>query len=111
MSEIYPQKEGQKNPYYVEFDRSDRPNEFTIFRRHFMYSEEKLQELKKTHENSLLEMCNEVHPWNIFTAEYGPDGCVPDKEWVKWMVDCMNSKLEEDRLQESRRQAFLDSIK
>ena len=66
-------------------------------------SEEQLAELEKESPKDIfmLRTCNEGHPWNIFTAGYGPDNCVPDRSWVKWMVDALNEKAE--------RQALLDS--
>lgn len=94
MSYIYP-TEG-KQPFYVEFERGDKKGEFTLFRRQFMYTEEQLAEWeqKSPKDIFLLRMTNEVHPWNIFTANYGPDGCVPDHKWVEWMVDALNEKIE-----------------
>jgi hypothetical protein len=61
-----------------------------------MYSEEEMSKIIDPDSLAMHKMCNEVHPWNIFTSEYGPDGCVPDKAWVKWMVDAMNEKFERD---------------
>jgi len=94
MSYIYP-SEG-KLPFYVEFERGDRKGEFTIFRRQFMYTEKQLAEWEKKSPKDIfmLRMTNEVHPWNIFTANYGLDGCVPDRKWVEWMVDALNEKIE-----------------
>ena len=96
MSYIYP-SEG-KLPFYVEFGRGDRKGEFTIFRRQFMYIEEQLAEWEKKSPKDIfmLRMTNEVHPWNIFTTNYGPDGCVPDRKWVEWMVDALNEHAERE---------------
>ena len=94
---IYPVcDKGQKPLYYVEFNRGGKEREFTIFRRQFMYTEEQLAEWEKKSPKDIfmLRMTNEVHPWNLFTATYGPDNCVPDKAWVKWMVDALNEKVE-----------------
>ena len=96
---IYPTSEiGQKPPFYVEFERGDVKGEFTLFRRQFMHTEKELVELEKksSKDIALLRMTNEVHPWNIFTAGYGPDGCVPDRKWVEWMVDALNDAAEAD---------------
>ena len=100
MSEIYPsdEKSNQSNPYYVEFERGDIPNEFTIFKRHFMHSEEEWQKILDEHPKGIFAS-NEVHPWNIFTATFGSDGCVPDKKWVKWMVDALNVQCGMDRIE------------
>lgn len=89
-SNIYPN--ASKSLYYVEFGRGDLPGEFTIFRRQFMYTEEELAIWEKKDPKHIFElrMCNEVHPWNVFTANYDLDGCVPDRQWVMWMVDALN---------------------
>lgn len=95
--EIYPQCDGksQKPLYYVEYDRGGKNvKEFTLFRRQFMNTEEKLKELEEKSPNDawMIRLSNELHPWNIFTAGYGPDGSVPDRKWVEWMVDALNEK-------------------
>ena len=91
MSYIYP-TEG-KQPFYVEFERGGKKQEFTLFRRQFMYTEEQLAEWEKKSPKDIfmLRMTNEVHPWNIFTSTYGLDGCVPDRKWIEWMVDALNA--------------------
>jgi hypothetical protein len=96
MSSYYP--ENEKSLYYVEFGRGGQEYEFTIFRRHFMYSEKELNNLKeKNPDHTLyLEITNEVHPWNIFTSDFGHDGCVPDRAWVCWMVDALNEKAKNE---------------
>lgn len=70
-----------------------KKGEFTLFKRQWMYTEEQLAELKKksAKDSPMLEMCNEVHPWNIFTATYGPEGSMPDRKWVEFMVDALNA--------------------
>jgi len=90
MSHIYP--ENEKSLYYVEFERGDRKGEFTVFKRQWMHTEEEMAELEKKCPKDFpwLAMSNEVHPWNIFTSNYGPPGCMPDESWVRWMVDCLN---------------------
>jgi hypothetical protein len=96
MSYIYP-IEG-KQPFYVEFERGDHKGEFTIFRRQFFYTEVQLAEfkVKNPEDFPMLAMCNEVHPWNLFTATYGADGCIPDRKWIEWMVDALNDKAEKE---------------
>lgn len=91
MSWIYP--EGIPCLYYVEFERGDRKGEFTVFKRQWLHTKEELEALiKKNPENAVqYRLCNEVHPWNIFTAEYGPDGSMPDEAWVRFMVDSLNA--------------------
>ncbi len=97
---IYPNYDGkERRPLYcVEFGRGGHEREFTLFRRQFMYTEEELAEWEKKSPKDIftLRMCNEVHPWNIFTAKYGPDGCVPDRKWVEFMVDALNAAAEKD---------------
>lgn len=94
MNSIYPNTNDKNAPYYVEFERGGVKQEFTIFRRQWLHTEEELDELDKKSPNDSVwaRMCNEVHPWNIFTSTYGPDGCVPDQLWVQWMVDALNNQ-------------------
>ena len=94
---IYPNcDKGPKPPYYVEFERGGKAGEFTLFRRQFMFTQQQLSEMKAQcpKDYPMVEMCNEVHPWNLFTSEYGKDGCVPGRKWVEWMVDALNRHAE-----------------
>lgn len=95
-----PEHKDQSAPYYVEFDRGDRVGEFTLFRRQWFRSEEEINHLAEKNAKSAwaLRLGNECHPWNIFTGQYGQDGCIPDKAWVCWMVDALNAKFKVDRL-------------
>jgi hypothetical protein len=96
---IYPNYDKRQKPiYYIEFERGGKKGEFTLFRRQFMYTEEQLVEMEKNYPKDIfsLRMCNEVHPWNLFTAEYGKDGCVPDRKWIEWMVDALNEKVQKE---------------
>ena len=98
---IYPSLgKNQKPAFYVEFNRGGTEGEFTLFRRNFMYSPSELDEMeKKSPEHApMLRLCNEVHPWNVFTAEYGKDGCVPDRKWIEWMVNALNNQLEQEEM-------------
>lgn len=102
MSNYYPEtdRDDQTAPFYVEFDRGDRPGEFTLFRRQWFCSTEELDHLTETNlkDSWALRLGNECHPWNLFTGTYGQDGCVPDKKWICWMVDALNAKFKVDRL-------------
>ena len=90
MSFYYPDNEDAL--YYVEFNRGERKGEFTIFKRHFFYTKEELQKIKDENPDdfAMSLMTNEGHPWNIFTAFYGPLGSMPDERWVRFMVDALN---------------------
>ena len=99
MSYIYPEyKFGDPTPiYYVEFDRGSQTNTFTLFKRQFIIPPDEWAALRKV--SDMNDFCtslmsNEGHPWNIMTDKYGPDGCMPDQAWVKWMVDALNEKCE-----------------
>lgn len=96
IDRIYPTTDGD---YYVEFDRGGRGNEFTLFKRHFIRSKEEVEKLQKECPECfpLIQISREGHPWNLFTGQYGPYGCVPDKGWVCWMVNALNNQLEQDR--------------
>lgn len=96
--------------YYVEFGRGGKGNEFTLFKRHFIRSKEEIEKIKKEcpecFTSNLMLECNEGHPYNIFTANYGPEGCVPDRKWVCWMVDCLNDKLIEEEKEQKRKEYY-----
>jgi hypothetical protein len=60
-----------------------------------------LEELRKTstpEEFLWVKMTNEVHPWNLFTSDHAHDGGVPNKAFIKWMVDAMNEKAELEKV-------------
>jgi hypothetical protein len=112
MSHCYPSDDSRKSLYYVEFERGDKKGEFTLFRRQWLYSEAELAEWEKKDPKHIFElrMCNEVHPWNLFTGGYGPLGTVPDSNWVCWMVDCLNLVSNNKDLSDRMWQAKLDAI-
>jgi hypothetical protein len=89
----YPKEENDIELYYVEFDRGSRKGEFTLFKRQYFRPWSEIEKIEDPNERAMAKMCNHCHPWNIFTSEYGQDGCVPDKAWVCWMVDCLNFNL------------------
>jgi hypothetical protein len=98
MSHYYPDK-GNKTLYYVEFGRGGKDSEFTVFKRQWLHTDDELEAIKakdpKRYERII--MFNEVHPWNIFTAEYGAPGSMPDEAWVKFMVDSLNAAVEKSK--------------
>ena len=87
MNEIYPKFEhGDLSPiYYVEFNR-DGKGKFTLFKRQFIY----IEGVKSHPLMGIKSGMQEVHPWNVLSSFYGPDGAMPDKNWVKFMVDALN---------------------
>jgi hypothetical protein len=91
MSTYYPDVDADENLYYVEFGRGDIPTHFTLFKRQFIHTKEDWEKFCPPGTISL--MSREGHPWNILTDSFGPDGCVPDRAWVCWMVDALNEKL------------------
>lgn len=92
MSYCYP--ENEEALYYVEFERTEKKRTATLFKRQWMYPKEKWEKIKIDQERvggiALAIMTNEMHPWNIFTINYGLPGSMPDEAWVRWMVDCLN---------------------
>lgn len=93
-SNYYPSTENDNSLYYVEFERGDRKNEFTLFKRQWFHIETVLIGLDGTPiiDMEKSRMTDEAHPWNIFTATYGPEGTMPDRKWVEWMVDALNKQ-------------------
>jgi len=78
------QKDDVANRYYVEFDRHE-DNTFTLFKRNFIQSD--------------AHGFWEVHPYQLFSG-FCKKNCVPDKTWVKWMVDQLNKGVQEPNLEE-----------
>lgn len=85
--------ENNEGLYYVEFNRGERPFEFTLFKKNYFHSPEEWEKIKKI--NGFIEgfMLNEGHPYQLFTGTYGKDGCIPDKKWVMWMIDALNEQV------------------
>lgn len=89
----YPQgDESFDRPFQVEFDRGNVKGEFTLFRSQFFRDPATIEE-----KDVWAKISNRCHPWNIFTGQYGMDGCIPDKAWVCWMVDALNDKWQADK--------------
>lgn len=97
MSFYYPENEDAL--YYVEFERGGHKGEFTIFKRQWFHSQEQLEKLKIENPDgfAMAMMTNEGHPWNIFTATYGPLGSMPDERWVRFMVDALNREVKQEQ--------------
>lgn len=89
MSLYYPDEKHGDHLYYVEFNRHGEGT-FTLFKRQFLYPKNEYEKLVKERQ---VFFSNEIHPYNMFSAEYGPNGSVPDEKWVKWMVDTLNEKV------------------
>lgn len=95
MNKIYPEFEygDYSCNYYVEFNCGGE-GFFTIFKRNFFCSKEehkdRLNNCANENEKFWMNKMIEVHPYNLFTANYGPSGSMPDKNWVKFMVDALN---------------------
>lgn len=73
--------------YYVEFNRSGVNNSFTLFRRNFIYDENKFPKNSAHYEFLLLS--SECHPFQILSGTFGNG--FPNEAWVRWMVDSLNS--------------------
>ena len=102
--EIYPSYEdrNQRPPFFIEFLQffKDDPITWKIYKRSFIQPPTELAKLKELapEDFPLLEMCNEGHPYWLLDGNLQPDGTVPDKKWLEWMVDALNEKAaREDR--------------
>ena len=109
MSFYYPDNEDAL--YYVEFERGGHKNEFTVFKRQWFFSKKQLEEIKANDPDAfaIAFITNEGHPWNIFTATYGPLGSMPDERWVRFMVDALNEKVKNDISKEVLNKAVLEA--
>lgn len=83
MSEIYPIS--GDHLYYVEFDRGEKDT-FTLFKRN-------LKKIDFEDES----FSQEFHPYQLFDG-FCKEGCVPDKNMIKWMVDAMNQKTANEKI-------------
>jgi hypothetical protein len=105
-----PDEKSDVDLYYVEFDRGDKKGEFTLFKRQTFRPWAEIAKIKDKNDRAMAEMCNHCHPWNIFTGQYGQDGCVPDKAWVCWMVDSLNFQCKMAAAGDGIQQHFLDIL-
>jgi len=103
--EIYPKSEcGQSDRelYFIEFTQffKNDPIHWKLYKRQFILPPDEYERLKKeTPENTgLLIMGNEGHPWWLLDGELQPDGTVPDKSWLLWMVDALNEKSSKETI-------------
>lgn len=97
--EIYPKSEKGKDKelYFIEFLQffDKDPITWKLYKRQFILPEDEIERLKQSAPNDweLLQiMGNEGHPWWLLDGTLQPDGTVPDKNWLLWMVDALNEK-------------------
>lgn len=85
--------------YFVEFSQWDgEPERYRLFKRNFMYSKEKFEEMCKN-EPTFRIMGREVHPWQLHNGEVNTrEGAIDfeTKTFLKFVVDSLNknSKIE-----------------
>lgn len=93
LFELYPQidRHSYKPLYYIEFSKPHgRKETWTLFKRNFIYSEEEWDKMEK---DVLMKLVGpEGHSYNLFGDEVLPEHCVPNKTWIKWMVDQLNKQ-------------------
>jgi hypothetical protein len=98
--EYHPIKRSNKRPFYVEITTENDVKNIRVFKSHFLYSEEKWEEMKATN-HPLMQ--NEVHPWNLDVYEELVDlKKYPNiitfwtEPFVKFMIDALNDKYERE---------------
>lgn len=99
--EIYPEsKKGQSDRalYFIEFLQffKEDPITWKLYKRQFIFPPEEYEKMKAESSKSseLFVFGNEGHPWWLLDGTLQPDGTVPDKQWLLWMVDALNEKVE-----------------
>lgn len=100
--EIYPEHERNTDHplYFIEFLQffDKDPITWKLYKRQLHRSQSELEKLKVEDPKSyaIAFMCNEFHPWWLLDGELQPEGTVPDKKWLLWMVDALNEKVKKD---------------
>ena len=100
--ETYPEKlsSNEDTPlYYIEFHNWENgtPITWKLYKRQFICSrEEWLEKYKDINISGL--MCREGHPWALLEDELLQDHCIPNKQWLKFMVDALNEKVYNDNI-------------
>jgi hypothetical protein len=102
--EIYPSSEDREDrtPYFIEFLQffEKDPITWKLYLRHFFHTPEEMAKIKEKGPNEFLmaSLSNEGHPWWLLDGKLQPDGTVPDKKWLLWMVDALNEKAHNDHV-------------
>ena len=82
--------------YRLEFHQWEgRSETWKLERRNFIYSSKDWNELLKS-SNSLSICSREGHPYILLEGEVVCEESIPNKEWLKWMVDALNEKTYKD---------------
>lgn len=78
--------------YYVEFLERGGKTTWTLFKRHYVCSEEEWHKIIK--DKNYLFMSREVHPWNLGGGEVVSEGLISmnTKGFLKFLVDSLNLK-------------------
>lgn len=95
--EVYPEYDGKtrKPLYIIEFTKvkgEGQKEKWTLFQRSWIYTEERWNSMVKDGVETLLGC--EGHPYNLLSGEVLPEQCIPNKTWLKWMVDQLNKGCE-----------------
>lgn len=106
--EIYPKNISADSDFplfFIEFHSWDdgTPTRWKIYQRSFIFPLEEHKKLvekeveKTVCENKedykkFLTSMREGHAFWLIDGELLPDGCIPDKKWLLWMVDALNEK-------------------
>lgn len=100
--EIYPKTETgeDKALYFIEFLQffKDNPITWKLYKRSYIFSKEEYKKMVSEKPDDLATqlMGNEGHPWWLLDGTLQPNGTVPDKKWLLWMVDALNEKVQKE---------------
>lgn len=102
LFEIYPVSDPgeDKLPFFIEFIQFSKGDSirWKLYRRNYIFPKEEYEKMKAKNPNdwTLSMMSNEGHPYWILDGTLQPDGTVPDKKWLFWMVDALNDKAKQE---------------
>jgi hypothetical protein len=85
--------------YRLEFHQWEgKPETWKLEKRNFLFPKDKWDELMNESTDSVAEslMGREVHPYTLLEDKVLPNHCIPNKKWLKWMVDALNEKALKD---------------
>lgn len=98
--ETYPEKIMSDNDYplyYLEFiDWEDnKPVRWKLYKRNFVYLKEDWKQLlEKMSKFEAMFASREGHPYALLEDVVHSDSCIPNKDWLKFMVDALNEKVD-----------------
>ena len=87
--------------YRLEFHQWEgKPETWKLEKRNFLETKEEWDKLMNSSDDkfAIEIMSREVHPYTLIEGVVYADNCIPNKQWLKWMVDALNEKALKEKL-------------